>query len=76
MQLRIICSLEIHNWLSGWIVIWECHELNISVVISIGARLCNLIPYNNGMTYSETEIRCFVTSNWKLLSLKMLRAPH
>ena len=29
---------------------------------------------HNGMTNSEMEISCFVSSNWKLLSLKMRRA--
>ena len=55
---------------SGWIVTWgSSHELYAFTV-----EQPDTIQHN-GMINS-VEISCFVTSNWKLLSLKMRRAPH
>ena len=48
-------------------------------VFLTGARLNNLIPQHNVITNSgnvHVEISCFVTSNWKLLSLKIRRVLH
>ena len=80
MQSRIIFFLEIHNWCK-WLD-GSSQELNVFYCIPYSCKIeqTDSLQHNEVTLFCNgnvhVEISCFVKSNWKLLSLKMRRAPH
>ena len=68
--------MDIHNWWSGWIVIWgNSHELNFYIFLT-GATWDNLLLDSvMGLKILKWKCACgscFVKIIWKLLSLKRI----